>query len=213
MSVFPTTTPKSLLRWLSPTVLALAIVPAIASCGPTSGGGPGATAVASPTPATSDPATPSPTPAVHPGWTEVAHFMSADAPNFFSTLVMPPGWTYVPSGSSNTSDTLVGSPGELHMGGPTAMAPSETCSEYVQTNQGRPDLKLAGEEPITVGGVNTTEYWYTGVANGSSTTLFSIVVESDLTGCLGIEALSGSTLIDHQTIDRLFDSIVFHPTD
>ena len=45
MRVFPTTTPKSLLRWLSPIVLALAIVPAIASCGPTSGGGPGATAL------------------------------------------------------------------------------------------------------------------------------------------------------------------------
>src|SRR5450631_3384803 len=107
MRVFPTTTPKSLLRWLSPIVLALAIVPAIASCGPTSGGGPGATGVASPTPATSDPATPSHTPAVPVGSTEVAHFVSANAPNFFSTLVMPPGWTYVPSGSSNTSNTLV----------------------------------------------------------------------------------------------------------
>jgi hypothetical protein len=212
MSVFPTTC-KSFLRGLS-SVLALAIVPAIASCGAISGGGPRATGGASPTPATSDPATPSPTPAVALGWTEVAHFVSANAPHFFSSLLMPPGWTYVPSGSSNTSDALVGSPGGLHMAGPTAMGPSETCSEYVQTNQVGPyELKLAGEEPITVGGVPTTEDWYTGAANGSSETLFSVVVESDLTGCLGIQALSGSTLTDHQTIDRLFDSIVFHRAD
>jgi hypothetical protein len=200
------------LRSLPPFVLAVAIVPTIAGCGQASTGLRSPTGTPSHASATSAPATPSPTATPSLGWTEVAHFTSANGGFFFASLSMPPGWTYVPSGSSDQSDALIAPQGELHMGGPTAMSSGETCSDYVQTNQvGGFDLKLAGEEPITVGGVRTTEDWYTGSPSGTPETLFSIPVESDLTGCVGIEALTGSTPLDHQTMDQLFDSIVFHP--
>jgi hypothetical protein len=140
--------------------------------------------------------------------------MSANGGFFFASLSMPPGWTYTPSGSTE-SDTLSGpGGGELHMGGPTAMASGDSCSSYVQANQVSPyNFRFAGEKPITVGGVRTTEDWYTGSRVGSPATLFSIVVDSDLTGCLGIEAFDGSTPVDQQTMNQLFSSIVFHRND
>lgn len=189
-------------RLLPSIVLALAIVPVIASCGQTSNG------IA---PEAGAPTTASPT--APPAWVNVPHFASANGGSFFASLSVPPGWTYVPASSPNLSDALMSPHGALHMGGPTALSSGETCSDYVQTDQiAGFGLKPAGTEPITVGGLQTTEAWYSGSPSGSPETLYSIAVESDLVGCLGIEALTGSTPVDHQTMDHLFSSIVFHPS-